>query len=164
MDRKFTVYPNTGHADCWIRAYATEGLFNWFLSHTKKRPPFTVTSSHNSADAHLAIDNDPNTRWHTKTAAIKGQWFQVDFGRTINLEGIVLDARGTPDEMVCGYKIFISKDGTAWERAKGAGRAFLKPRMIIAFGHRKARYLKIVQLGNDQKRGWSIHELDVHYD
>ncbi len=107
---------------------------------------------------------NPATRWHTKISAKREEWFQVDFGRVIPLEGIALDARGTPDEMVRGYRVFISEDGKEWGRAKAYARKDIEARELIAFGHEKARYLKIVQLGDDKDRGWSIHELDVHYD
>jgi predicted esterase len=162
-DVKFTVYEDTGHI-CWTRPYGEEALYDWFLSHTKKRPPFVATASENSGDAHLAIDNDPETRWHSGTAAKRDQWFQIDFGRVIPLEGLMLDARRTPEEMVRGCYISLSEDGNEWDQVKAVSSRGMEARELIRFGQKKARYLKIVQASGDNKAGWSIHELDLHYN
>jgi predicted peptidase len=34
-DIKFTLYPDAGHKDTWILAYADSALYEWFLEHSK---------------------------------------------------------------------------------------------------------------------------------
>jgi poly(3-hydroxybutyrate) depolymerase len=160
---KLTVYPDTGH-DCWTRAYEEEPLFDWFLSHTRKRPPVIATASENSADARFAIDNNPETRWRTETPATRGQWIQIDFGRVIHMEGVVLDARGAPDELARGFRVSLSNDGETWDRLKTVSARGIAPRELIGFGQQRARYLKIEQMGSDVEARWSINELDIHYN
>jgi predicted peptidase len=35
-DVKYTVLPEGGHVDAWVHAYGEAGLFDWFLSHSRK--------------------------------------------------------------------------------------------------------------------------------
>jgi predicted peptidase len=35
-DVKFTLYPDLGHVDTWLRAYQDPALWDWFLAHSRQ--------------------------------------------------------------------------------------------------------------------------------
>lgn len=118
------------------------------------------SASHNPAEAPYAVDGNPATRWTTGEPKNDGMWFAVDLGWEMNIGRVILDSSGSPGDFPQGYEIFLSKDGKEWGKAAAAGEN-TSDVLDIAFAPRKARHLKIVQVGKSEGNWWSIHELRV---
>lgn len=94
----------------------------------------TVSASSATAghEATKAVDGDDGTSWQPTDS--DEQWFQVDFGRQIQLDGIRLNWSGAP---AADYTVKVSYNGSRWSTAyDGGGGAF-------AGINGKARFVRI---------------------
>ncbi len=123
-----------------------------------------VSASRNSGSAKNAIDGDRATRWDTGRGMTPGDWFMVDLGVESTVEGLTLDAAGSPGDYPRGYEVYVSFGGSDWGKPVVTGKSN-KPVTEIEFQTSvKARFIKIVQTGRVPNLFWSIHELKVHFD
>lgn len=118
--------------------------------------------------AEFAIDGDGATRFSTGTAQAGGEWLQIDFGRSVELSGVVLDCceivLGYPESLedyARSYEVRLSEvpnDVGAPVLAQGVGA----PGSILApFDRAAGRFLFITQTGSAVESYWSVHELGV---
>lgn len=105
------------------------------------------------------IDNDLSTRW---AAQGSGSWIKYDLGaaRTVNGVGVAF-YRGT--ERIAYIQITTSLDGTTWTspisfRSSGASNDI----QIFNLGSVRARYVRIISLGNTQNDFAAITETDIY--
>jgi hypothetical protein len=143
--------PGTGEV------FAAEA-FPW----TPEERNWKATASVNAEAGPLAFDLEDSTRWDTKGFQKPGMWFEVDFGKTEDLKGVVLDCAGSPGDYPRGYKVEVSSNGKDWKLAVEAepGKVVqIKGVTNISFGATALRYMKITQTGSDPGCYWSIHDL-----
>jgi len=119
---------------------------------------YRAIASHAASDAAKAFDDDPRSRWTTRTDQKPGQWFQLDLGWPSTISGITLDTGRSANDFPREYEIFVSNDGKRWGDpiAQGSGN---EKATTITFKSRKTRYVKIVQTGSADGHFWSIHEI-----
>jgi beta-galactosidase len=114
-----------------------------------------------------AIDGNPETFWHTNWSASKEPMpheIQIDFGRDHQLVGFkYLGRQDSANGRVDGYEVFVSRDGSQWDRV-GGGRflnhaqwqesRFEQPQL--------ARYMKLSIAGEHGGQYYaSVAELDI---
>ena len=119
--------------------------------------------------ASLAVDNDLGSRWNS-TPQKPGDHFVVDFGTPTTFGSIAMWLHTHPHDYPRGYRVEVSDDGETWEIVAEVARVhvpitrFVDPLahpFEITFPETTARYLRIVQTGEDRIYVWSIHELEV---
>jgi hypothetical protein len=130
-----------------------------------------VSASVNSQAACLAIDGRRETRWDTAGPQQPGQFFEVDLGRTVILAKLSLALGSSELDYPRGYRVEVSEDGRTWTLAAEENevlidiRAYLRPKDLaldIPLPNVAARFIRIVNTGEDPIRYWSIHELEVY--
>ncbi|MFM9911292.1 MAG: discoidin domain-containing protein, partial [Chitinophagaceae bacterium] len=111
--------------------------------------------------ANNAIDGDHWTGWRDMTKKqYNGQWFGIDLKQPISFNKIVLDNTWALWDSPKNYSVQTSNDNITWSNPVAEGRGSLGI-TTIKFPEQKARYIKIVQTGDDSLYNWSIYELDV---
>lgn len=108
-----------------------------------------------------ALDGNPQTHWTTNSPQCDTQWFAVDMKQPQHFHQVVMDAGSFIHDYPRGYAVYLSGDGVHWGSALASGQGS-KPLTIVDLGPQKARYLKIVQTGQDRRESWSICELNVY--
>ena len=120
-----------------------------------------LSASHERESCGHAIDGNPGSRFSTGAGMRQGMWFRIDFDAEYELERIVLDTRGSPQDFPRGYVVEASKDGESWSEKLAAGKG-TGPITDIRLPHAKTRHLRIRQTGSSDRWWWSIHELEVY--
>ena len=113
-----------------------------------------------------AFDGDPATRWGTGRGKAHGDEFILDLKASHSLNRLVLDSAPSPNDYPAGYRIEASPDGESWQEVASATAQQARSRqktgaLTIDFPARRARYLRITNLGHEDHWWWSIHELNV---
>ena len=133
------------------------------------RAGWSVAAVPNDPLAGLAVDGDMKTRWETR-AQRPGDYFEVDFGKIETVGSLVMALDISRTDSPRGYRVEVSGDGVEWHVLAEEPSAhvpitqFLTRRdafVEIEFPEARARYLRVVQTGEDPVYYWSIHELDV---
>jgi len=134
------------------------------------RGSWSASASVNAVSAGKAFDGSLQTRWDTAGIQKKGQWFELDLGRTYTIDGLSLKLSGSSLDYPRGVRVEVTTDGQTWtvvaenDRVIVPIRAFLHPRDItvdIPFPVQEARRVRLVQTGKDRTYYWSIYELNV---
>lgn len=120
--------------------------------------PF-ATASAGDAGSNM-LDGDLNTRWTSGTPMAAGQSISIDLGTVANIDQVSMDSGPSVGDYARGYQLFVSTDGTNWGQpvASGPGTG---PKITASFPAQPARYLKMVQTGENSS-WWSIAELNVY--
>lgn len=141
-----------------VRAALPADLIARFRGAALERTGWIATAS--SGNAAAAIDGKDDTRWDTQHPQQKGDWFQLDLGRTQRIGRIVLDARRSSGDFPRGLEVHLSKDGTAWGAAvlSAPGSAGLT---ILPLAAVEARFIRLVATASDPGAWWSIHEIQL---
>lgn len=123
------------------------------------RSGWIATASPNNDNAYLAIDESTITRWDSQTSQRFGQWFTLNFSKKLKIEGILLDATGSPDDSPVSYDLYVSDNGIDWygPGLSGKGTAGLT---ILNFPVSTVQYVRIKQTGS-KGNYWSIHDINV---
>jgi len=130
------------------------------------RTKWKTNANANDTQSALAIDNDVNSRWTTKTKQSPGQSFILDMGAMEEFNAIEIISRsGQLSELdyARGYVIQSSQDGTNWEDSIAEGNGDTSGITRIDFEPRNARYIRITQTGSDSFYWWSIHDLNIFF-
>ena len=109
-----------------------------------------------------AIDGDHWNGWRDMThTQYRGQWFQVDLGRTETFDTVVLDNTWALWDSPTEFDVTVSNDGKVWSEpvARGKGKLGINR---ATFPSQTARYIRITQTGTSEKYHWSIYEFDVY--
>ncbi|MFF2328124.1 MULTISPECIES: penicillin acylase family protein [unclassified Streptomyces] len=103
-----------------------------------------------------AIDQDPTTRWASKTVATA--WITVDLGAAHQVGRVTLD---WSDQYALGYRIDVSTDNTNWRtvHTTTAGRGGVENR---AFTPGSARYVRISCLVRGTDNRYSLNEIGIY--
>jgi len=111
--------------------------------------------------AENALDGDHWTGWRDMSKKqYPGQWFMVDMKKQETFHKIVLDNTWALWDTPKLFRVEISDDGQNWSNTIAEGSGALGITNII-FPKKSGRYIKISQLGSDEKYNWSIFEMDV---
>jgi len=133
------------------------------------RAEWRLTAQPNPDLAGLAIDGDLSTRWHGNAQA-PGDRLQLDLGRSVLLNGILLELGGHEGDYPRGYRVELSADGQTWSTVASDPdyrlpiTELLRPARQMAdirFPATEARHVRIVQTGSDRIYWWSVNELQV---
>lgn len=113
-----------------------------------------------SLKARLAIDNSISTRWSTDATQAPGQWFAVDFGKTITFNTAILDASPSSGDGPIEYNIEIFEpESEAWREVANGSNA--PETLVVTFETCKASKIRINQTGKKTGGYWSIHEFNL---
>ncbi len=126
------------------------------------KPSWTATANHSKEGARLAIDRDLETWWSSYLAMTSGMYFQVDVGRRVTMNGILLqvgkERRGQP----VSWDVKLSLDGERWFSPQFRKAFTLRSLLVIPFEAARAQYVHIVQTSIAATPSpWMIYELDV---
>jgi len=120
------------------------------------------TASPNNADAGLAIDGVPGTRWASEQFQTSGQTFSLDFTQEEFFESIVLNTAANPEDYPRGYIVRGSHNGVDYETLATEPTTPAGAVTTINLSRpRSFRYLQIEQTGSSANRWWSIHEINL---
>ena len=134
------------------------------------RGQWKAIASVSGDNAGKAIDGSLETRWDTAGRQKTGQWFELDLGSVVSFRGVSLKLGSSFKDYPRGVRFEVSNDGREWKVAAQTDkvdvsiRAFIHPKEIaldFPFPPVTARFLRIVQTGEDPFYFWSIHELSV---
>jgi hypothetical protein len=103
------------------------------------------------------VDGNIASRWATGANQAPGQFFQIDFGGTVSLTQVVLDATNNAGDYPRGYDIGLSANGTTFTSV-GTNAANAAVVVTASFAAAQGRYLRITQTGTFNN-WWSIDEL-----
>jgi hypothetical protein len=140
-------------------------------------PPdgWTVSASHQSALARHAVDRDARTHWEARAGRNATVWIQIDLGGAHEV-GMVAMLPRTFQEVPPGLRVELSPDGRAftvarevpeyygplyWSGGHPVGRVRWG-RVEVRFPPRRARYVRLTQLGASTRFAWSIREAFVY--
>jgi hypothetical protein len=101
-------------------------------------------------------DGTVASRWSTGANQTNGQYFQVDFGGTVSLTQVVMDASNNVMDYPRGYDIGMSAAGTTFTSVAMGNPT--TPVVTVNFNAAQGRYLRITQTGAVTAY-WSIDEL-----
>jgi hypothetical protein len=134
------------------------------------REGWSAAAGVNETRASLAIDGSLDTRWDTAGPQEKGQWFELDLGRAVLLQGISLKLGPDPRDYPRGIRVETSPDSVRWttvaqeEAVVVPIRSLLRPgraEVDVSFKPATARFLRLVQTGRSRVYYWSIAELEL---
>jgi len=132
-------------------------------------------------DGFKAIDDNPNTMWHTSWDSGNIKYpheIQIDIGKEVEMTGVVYTPRqdGDTNGLLKDYEVYLSKDGKNWGKPAAKGRlernAAIKKIMFdwsyqgdTATTARKGRYVRLVGLsGFEGDKFLSMAGFDVITD
>ncbi|KOX25506.1 penicillin acylase [Streptomyces sp. NRRL F-6491] len=103
-----------------------------------------------------AVDQDPSTRWASRTVATA--WITVDLGAVRRVGRVTLD---WSEQYARRYRIEVSADNASWRtvHTTTAGRGGVENR---AFAAGDARYVRITCLERATDNRYSLNEIGVH--
>lgn len=120
-------------------------------------------ASHNAESAPSAYDRSQDTRWVTPGPQTPGQYFQIDLKYPLRLSSVTLDTARSPKEYPRQCALYLSEDGQHWGTPV-AETANTEPVVTLTFPPQRARYVKIVQTGQDPTFPWSIYQLRLGFE
>lgn len=106
-----------------------------------------------------AIDGNVVSRWSTEGTQQAGQWFMVDFGKTLTFNTVILDTSSSSGDGPGGYKVEVLSDNNWHTVAEGKNGSAVS---FITFDEVSATAVRVTQTISGLKSGyWSIHEFYV---
>jgi tetratricopeptide (TPR) repeat protein len=141
-------------------------------SQLKPQPSWQASASSSSAEttAQAAIDGDRLVCWANGGAPdgsgqIPGQWFQLDFGKQVDLSRLVLDHYGVctfyTNNWPRGIKASYTADGTNWLPVDISQAG---PMTLSTISFRQPTLVRSIRFELTQQHDpewWSIHEIYV---
>ena len=109
------------------------------------------------------LDNDYGSIWASSAPQQPDQWVQVDMGKEVSLDTVVMDAGSTNTDAARGYELYLSSDGQAWGSPVVAQPAAVGGKQSMEFPLQSARYFKVVQTGNSNY-WWAIADLSAAFN
>jgi len=133
------------------------------LSITSQLTP-TARASHNSLSSGrdnltYLFDNNPYTRWSSRTYQRPGIWLELDLQETKSVSGLTLESAYSPEEYPRGYRIQLSTNGRQWTTVAENNNNTAE--VDITFSPQTARYLRIEQTGTSTRWWWAVHGVVV---
>ena len=128
------------------------------LSGLESRQGWKATASVNNGNAYRAIDGDSSSRWDTGRSQAPGQWFEVDFGKELTFNTVILDASPSGNnDGPAGYGIEVFVGGEWLKVAEGINGG---ANCVVTFERQTASKVRVLQTGT-KSNYWSIHEFYV---
>jgi hypothetical protein len=136
-------------------------------------PPLPILALSSALNPHYlarTTDGDLVSRWEAGRGQIAGDALTIDLGQVREVRGIELDIGGYVADFPRGLRIEVSDDGVAWSEAWSGPTgttaltgALRYPRSVpLVFEiDRRARHIRLTQLGSDPVYYWSVAELRV---
>ncbi len=118
-----------------------------------------------------AFDSDPATRWSSGAPQRPGTLYELDLGNVRTIGRLVLTLGASPNDYPRDLQVFVSVDGTRWEKLEGVFPlsslvdCYINRRPLeieLTFEPTMVRYVRFSQEGRDKIYYWSIHELHVY--
>jgi hypothetical protein len=134
------------------------------------RTGWTVRASVSNDRAPLAIDGSLETRWDTG-AQNPGDFFEIDLNNPSVCRCVSLKFGPSGLDFPRGYKMEISSDAKTWTEVARDEQTdlpilrYVKPRDLdldIFMPPRETRYIRITNLGEDNKFYWSIYDIQIY--
>lgn len=131
---------------------------------TLDRSVWKLSSSNKESWLELLRDTDLTSRWATQTNQESGQYVQIELEEVTSLSHLVMQTE-TPGQGASDYPrrldVLVSEDGLTWALISSeAGSAIGET--TVNFNRVKAKFIKLVQTGNDDFYWWSIYDLHVY--
>jgi hypothetical protein len=140
-------------------------------------PPegWAMSASHQSALARHAADRDARTHWEAKAGRDATVWIQADLGAAHEVGMIALLPRAY-QEVPAGLRAELSTDGRDWVTVREVPE-YYGPlywsgghpvgrvrwgRVELRFAPRRARFVRLTQLGASPRFAWTVRELFVY--
>jgi len=131
-----------------------------------------VSSNYNGREAEKAIDGKIKTRWSSGRPQVPGMSFRVDLGQPEKIARIRLRLGDSYHDFPRRAEIRFSLDGFRWEKAVPlntpvywTGEKLFKDyssgETDLVFRETPARFVEILQTGQNPVYYWSIHELEL---
>ncbi len=131
-----------------------------------------VSSNYNRREAERAIDGKIKTRWTSGRPQVPGMFFRIDLGKSEKIARIRLRLGDSYRDFPRGAEIRFSLDGLRWGKAAPlnipiywTGEKLFKDdrsgETDLVFRETPARFVEILQTGQDSVYYWSIHELEL---
>jgi endo-1,3(4)-beta-glucanase len=118
------------------------------VSDTELQPPY-------------AVDGLLTTRYATGQAQTGTEWFEVDLGQAVAVDGLELNDTNDPMDVANAYTVEVSTDAATWTTvAMSATPA--PPDLVLSFAAVTARYVRFDQTGMSTTSWWSIDELTIN--
>ncbi len=125
------------------------------------RSDWVIYASRRASITYRAMDGRTSSRWSTRENQRDGQWFEIDLGKKVKFNKIVLDTSNNPNDYPRGYKVKVSNTGDYYRTAAtGSGNGAVT---TIDFDEENARFIWIKQTGS-ASNWWSIGEVNVYVD
>jgi hypothetical protein len=136
---------------------------------------WTVSASHQSDLVRHAIDRDARTHWEARAGRDAAIWVQIDLGAAHDVGMVTMLPRAF-QEVPPGLRVELSPDGRDWAAAltvpeyygplywsggHPVGRVRWG-RVELRFPPRRARYVRLTQLGASARFAWTVRELFVY--
>lgn len=125
------------------------------------RSGWVASSSLNSSNAYLVVDNNPGSAWNTNTPQANGQWLQVDMTKTWTFDRITMESSSAVNHYARSYAVYVSNDGVNWGKAVATGTG-ASPVLTVNFPVQTARYVRVM-LTAAATQTWSINDFKVAY-
>ena len=130
-------------------------------------PKVTADSEHEGNDAIYAVDNNPETMWHTRwdaTATPPPHNLTIELKRPITIKRFIETPRTDCDHgRIAKYRIQISDDGKTWRVvAEGKWPNTGKPQHVSLSQAVRTRFIRLEALREVNGQPWtSVAEFDV---
>jgi 4-amino-4-deoxy-L-arabinose transferase-like glycosyltransferase len=161
--------------------YSEERINGWVLFSGRSdgkgyrklpRTGWLGSSNDNGREAIRAIDGKIKTRWTSGRPQVPGMSFRVDLGQPEKIARIRLRLGDSYRDFPRRAEIRFSLDGLRWEKAVPlnnpvywTGEKLFKDyrsgETDLVFREAPARFVEILQTGQDSVYYWSIHELEL---
>jgi hypothetical protein len=156
-----TAHDNTALATAVFTNVVVEAGFTTKLAETGWVA--TASSTLSGSSAANALDGNKATVWSTATHQTPGQWFEVDLGSAQTFQQLILDSSSSPNNYLRGYAIYVSNNGTSWSKQPiVTGKGTSAVTTITLPEAVTARYVRVVQTGQNPTWKWSIDEFSLY--
>ncbi len=137
----------------------------WFGPLSRQYWVAKASTSADGTDPNDALRDIGNRRWATGTKQIPGLWFEVDMGSAQVFRVLLLDS-GTnwPSDYPREYAVYVSNTDNNWEHEVSvtSGSGIRQVTKIALTQVVTARYIRILQTGNDPNYWWSIQDFNLY--
>jgi putative heme-binding domain-containing protein len=154
-----------------VRAAATGRNYPWTAEALQRvlpgflryHPNWKLTASHNSDQAHFAVNGSSYIQWDARAPQQSGQWFQIELPKTVTLKEMQLESwEGFPPGRGGGfprsYKVQVSTDGRSFGAPLAQGKA-TSSKTRIALKSTPARCIRITLTASAKDAPpWSIQK------
>lgn len=117
-------------------------------------------------DASILIDGGTENSWESVESYNPGQWIELELEQVSDINRVDLNVplSAAENSFAVGYKVETSLDGETWEKIVERRRAEPLPgenKTIITFPEKKAKMIRITQLGLHGAAPWSLSEIEI---